>query len=266
MQRLGKNIGGYFGDKINLVEVLRDVELAAKIHGWLIEDFLRVSTLRLFALHRPANSPAPRKIYVSTGIHGDEPAGPIAMLQLLQRNEWPADCEIWLCPCLNPAGFVLGTRENDKGVDLNRDYLQLQTDEIRAHAAWLTRQPQFDVCLMLHEDWESNGFYVYEQNPERLPSLAEAIIERVEKVCPIDRSEIIEGREAKNGIIRPIVDMKARQDWPESFYMINHKTRRSYTLEAPSDYSLQIRVDALVAGVNAAVSAMCSGKTTLLSH
>ena len=254
MKRLGKNQGGYFGETINLVEVLREIEVTAVAHGWEAEDFLHLGSLRLFALRRPADSrstPDASRIYISTGIHGDEPAGPLAALRLLRENQWPANCDLWLCPCLNPAGFVLNRRENDQGVDLNRDYRHLQSDEIRAHTDWLKRQPPFDLCLCLHEDWESHGFYVYELNPDNQPSLAETMIAGIAKVCPIDQSELIEDRPAKGGIIRPILDPRSRPQWPEAFWLLTYKTRLSYTLEAPSDFPLKTRVDALVAGVNA---------------
>jgi hypothetical protein len=256
MQRLGKNQGGYFGETINLVEVLHEIEVRAAAHGWQSQDFLHLGSLRLFALRRAAslrNAQAAARLYISTGIHGDEPAGPLAALQLLRENNWPENYDLWLCPCLNPAGFVLNRRENDKGIDLNRDYRHLKSNEVRAHTTWLEQQPPFDVCLCLHEDWESHGFYVYELNPDNRPSLAEAIVAEVAKVCPIDHSDIIEDRAAKGGIIRPNLDPHSRPQWPEAFWLITHKTQLSYTLEAPSDFPLATRVAALVAGVNAAL-------------
>src|ERR1035438_3474297 len=105
----------------------------------------------------------------------------------------------------------------------------------------------------LHEDWESHGFYVYELNPENRPSLAETMIARIAEVCPIDPSEIIEARPARGGIIRPNLDPQTRPQWAEAFYLIVNKTRLSYTLEAPSDFPLTTRVNALIAGVNAAL-------------
>ncbi len=114
-------------------------------------------------------------------MHGDEPAGPLAVLRLLQEDDWPGDAAIWLCPCLNPTGFPLNRRENASGIDLNRDYRHLQSAEVRAHVAWLERQPRFDLALCLHEDWESNGFYLYELNPENRPSFAEKILEAAAK-------------------------------------------------------------------------------------
>ncbi|MEI9961286.1 MAG: hypothetical protein WDM76_09240 [Limisphaerales bacterium] len=98
------------------------------------------------------------------------------------------------------------------------------------------------------------AFYLYEQNPDNKSSLAEKMIEAVRKVCPIDPSAIIEGREAQNGIIRPNILPHERPDWPEALYLIVHKARLGYTLEAPSDFPLATRVNALVAGVNAAIN------------
>ena len=267
MQRLGKNVDRYLGDTIDIRQTLRDLELAAQQHGWNSEPFFESKELRLFALTRPARRSAagpvstldtrhstPPRIYLSTGIHGDEPAGPLAALRLLRENQWPENLDLWFCPCLNPLGFGSNTRENARGIDLNREYRNPLAEEIKAHIAWLERQPKFDLCLLMHEDWESHGFYLYEQNPDRRPSLAEPMIEAISKVCPIDPNELIEGRPAKNGIIRPNLDPKSRPQWPEAFYLITHKTRLSYTLEAPSDYPLSTRVDALVTAVRTALA------------
>jgi len=261
MQRLGKNVDRYLGDTIDIRQILRDVELAARQHGWTSETFFESPEFDLFALTRSAgrldlstnkHQPSTR-VYLSTGIHGDEPAGPLAALRLIQENRWPEDLDLWFCPCLNPIGFTLNTRENAQGIDLNREYLNPLAEEIKAHIQWLERQPNFDLSLLMHEDWESHGFYLYEQNPDTRASLAEPMIEAISKVCPIDPNEIIEDRPAKNGIIRPSIDPKLRLKWPEAFYMINYKTRLSYTLEAPSDYPISTRVDALVAAVRTAV-------------
>lgn len=258
MQRLGKNKQGYLGETIDIAAVLKDCVAAAQKHGWSIEEVHAAPNRGLLAFTRSGSriSDHSSRIYISTGIHGDEPAGPLAVRQLLQENQWPAGLDIWLCPCLNPTGFPLNRRENADGIDLNRQYLHLEAEETRAHVAWLNRQPNFDVALCLHEDWESQGFYVYELNPDNLPSFAETIVGNVSKVCPIDQSPVIEGREAHNGIIRPSADPRSRPEWPEAFYLFTYKTRLSYTLEAPSDFPLPTRVNALVTGVNPALSSI----------
>ncbi len=253
IQRLGKNVGGYFGERINIREVLNKVEAAAASCNWSVETFHVAEGLKWIALQKNVGA-AQRRIYLSTGIHGDEPAGPLAALRLLQENRWPQNTAITLLPSLNPRGALLNRRESPEGLDLNRDYRDVRSPEVRAHLAWLERQPQFDLCLCLHEDWESQGFYVYELNPDQQPSHAETMVAAVAPVCPIDRSELIEGRVARGGIIRPELDPRTRPLWPESFWLIQHKTRLSYTLEAPSDFLLEVRVNALVTAVHAALA------------
>jgi hypothetical protein len=253
--RLRKNIGKYAGEGIDIHHVLREIEQAAAVHGWQTEEFLKSDTRRLIALTR-RGAQSGKRIYLSAGIHGDEPAGPLAMLQLLRENRWPENADIWLCPCLNPSGFLNNARENAGGVDLNRQYLEPQAEETLAHIAWLERQPGFDVCVCLHEDWEAEGFYLYELNPDHQPSHAPAIIARVAEVCPIDLSPLIEGREAFGGIINPSVDPRSRPQWPEAFYLLTHKTRLSYTIEAPSDFELPTRVAAEIAAVRAVLDSL----------
>jgi protein MpaA len=258
VQRLGKNIGGYRGESIDIQDILLEIERAIADQHWHtdrihLESITGARKAEFIAYRRGVENPRHR-IYLSTGIHGDEPAGPLAVLQLLRENHWPADTAIWLCPCLNLTGFPLNRRENYAGVDLNRDYRDLLTEEIRTHVNWLGQQPNFDVTLCLHEDWESHGFYMFEQNPNKKLSFAEKIIAAVEEVCPIDRSNEIEGWPAKGGIISPNVNPDDRPQWPESVYLIKNKTRLAYTLEAPSDFPLNVRVAALLTAVRAVLN------------
>src|SRR5262245_27870452 len=222
MRRLLINIGGYKGEGIEIDKVLRDIEQAALRSGWTrLPIDVAGSHLPAFERLSPGAS---ANVYLSAGIHGDEPAGPLAALELLKENVWPAGINLWLVPCLNPGGFALNKRENEDGIDLNRDYRTPAAASVRAHIAWLEQLPKFDVTLLLHEDWESNVFYLYELNPNLRSSVGEAIIRAVKEVCPIDLSPIIEGREAKNGIILPNPEVLKRKDWPESLYLIHNKT------------------------------------------
>jgi len=253
-----ENQGGYRGERIETTAVLEATIATARARGWRVESLDAGEGIQLPALTRPADEVVAR-VYLSAGIHGDEPAGLVAAQELIEEDCWPGDVELYCCPCLNPSGAALGRRENAAGLDLNRDYRAGRTPEVRAHTAWLRAQPKFDLTLCLHEDWEAHGFYLYELNPDGRPSFAERMLRAVRKVCPIDSSEVIEGRPASAGLIRPVFEPERRPDWPEAFFLVSHQTRLSYTLEAPSDFPLAVRVQALKAAVGAALRAVCSG-------
>ncbi len=248
MQRLGKNIGGYYGEGIDIQSVLERVKVAATRHGWK-RDSVTISTGAELVAYRKGNLTADKRVYLSTGIHGDEPAGPLAILKLIEENHWPSHLGIWLCPCINLTGFPLNTRENAAGIDLNRDYRHFKSDETRAHVTWLKEQPNFDIAVCLHEDWEANGFYLYELNPDKRPSLAETIIKNVSTVFPIESADTVDGWSIKDGIIRPEVNPDDRPLWPESIFLLTTKTRQAYTLESPSDFPIETRVAAQITAV-----------------
>lgn len=256
LEPLRRNRGRYLGETIDIVDVLGRIRDIAVRKGWTIHPILDEPKPGLTALHRKTARPV-RRVYLSAGIHGDEPAGPLAVLELLESNCWSDHFDLWLVPCLNPSGFSINTRANTTGRDLNRDYRQPSSAEVRAHVRFLEKLPRFDVSICLHEDWEAKGFYLYELNTtEVVGTAAEAVIEAVALVCPIDPSTKIDGRSAQNGIIRPVFDPGGRPEWPEAFYLIQHKTRLSYTLEAPSDFQMDVRVKALVAAVQAILKAV----------
>ena len=148
---------------------------AARIGGFRMEVYGESGGWPLLALTKRNPGPHPR-IYVSAGIHGDEAAPPAALLRMIAGGVFDDRATWFLCPMLGPSALARGTRENAEGVDLNRDYKDRRSGEIRAHVAWLERQPRFDFAICLHEDWESTGFYLYELNRQNSPSLALSLI------------------------------------------------------------------------------------------
>jgi murein peptide amidase A len=63
---------------------------------------------------------APRVLVVGC-IHGNECAG-MAVIRALRRRTAPKQADLWLIPTLNPDGRAAGTRQNARGVDLNRNF------------------------------------------------------------------------------------------------------------------------------------------------
>ncbi len=228
---------------------------SAKDHGFRKEPFGETDSGNLLAFTKHTPGPRPR-IYISTGIHGDEPAPPAALLTLMREDFFDARANWFLCPVINPNGLQLGQREDKNGNDLNRDFLDRRTPEISALTTWLNRQPLFDLCLCLHEDWEAQGIYIYEVNRRDTPGFASEILQSAQAALPVDPATTIDDRPIDEpGIIRPVSDPLLRENWPETIYLINHHTSLGYTFETPSGRPLELRVQALKLGVAAAVNA-----------
>jgi protein MpaA len=72
-------------------------------------------------LSRVGDPGAERRVLVVGAVHGNEPAG-MAVVRALRRGPAPAKAELWLIRDLNPDGTAAGTRQNARGVDLNRNF------------------------------------------------------------------------------------------------------------------------------------------------
>ncbi len=238
---------------LNPPDFLAQFNRAARAAGFKAETFGQIHGHPLLAYTKRTPGPRP-KVYLSAGVHGDEPAPPHALHRLMESGFFDGRCTWFICPLLNPTGFLHRTRENHAKVDLNRDYKGPQSDEVRAHTAWLRRQPNFDLIICLHEDWESTGFYLYELNPDKRPTLAPAMIAAARAHVPIDSATVIDGRPIDEpGIIRPISDPLLRETWPEAIYLRNHHGSLDYTLETPSALPLEQRIITQCAVVRSAL-------------
>jgi len=72
-------------------------------------------------LTRVGDADAARRVLVVGAVHGNEPAGR-AVVRELRRGAAPAGAQLWLIHDLNPDGAAAGTRQNARGVDLNRNF------------------------------------------------------------------------------------------------------------------------------------------------
>lgn len=240
----------------NMQTYLDRVARAGRAVGFQVETFGRSESFPLLGMtRRSSNQNAnEHQLYFSAGIHGDEPAGPQALLELLEENALPRRHSYAICPLLNPTGMIRGTRENAAGIDLNRDYRHFVSEETSAHAAWLERKVRrITHALLLHEDWESQGFYLYELNLSNGAGLSEQILQAVRPQLPIEPAEIIDGRIARQGVIRPESLPELEEGDPEAIYLYKHYGGLSYTLETPSAQDFTKRVNALKAAVLACV-------------
>jgi hypothetical protein len=243
-------------NRVNVDQLLIDLRNAAIAAGFELHTYGQIEDWPLYGfIRRATNSSDPQQIYISAGVHGDEPACPLALLELLRSDALPRDHHIVLCPVINPSGLAVNTRENAQGIDLNRDYTDFRSVEIAAHRDWIAQHIQsLDLALHLHEDWEAQGFYLYELNLENLPSRSPAILAAVEAHIPIETARSIDDSPARGGIIRAKVLPDIPAGLPEAIYFYQQFGGINHTLETPSSLALEQRIAALQAAVLAAIN------------
>jgi murein peptide amidase A len=242
-------------EAFDLPGFLNDFRIAAEAAGFSPTLLLELDAGPLLTWDKPGNGPL---IYLSAGMHGDEPAGPLALLELLRGGFFTPEHRWSLCPVINPSGIAAGTRENADSIDLNRDYWLRSTREVIAHAAWLDTLVLPDLFISLHEDWETTGFYFYEINlHEDQPERARHILEAAAPWFPTEAGPIIDGHEVReDGWIYHAAEPDLPEGWPEAIYLAKKGCPVSFTFETPSRAPLYRRVAAHAAAVRAACGAL----------
>jgi hypothetical protein len=226
-------------------------EHAARHAGFSARRLAETAAGPLVAWERPAAGP---RVYLSAGIHGDEPAGLLALLELMRGNFFAPEIDWTVCPALNPTGLAAGRRENAQGLDLNRDYRLRRSAEVLAHADWLAARTAPSLFVSLHEDWEAAGFYLYEINPgEDVPRRARDIIAAVEPWFAPESGNDIDGHAPREpGWIFHAAEADVPEGWPEAIFLAKLGCPLSFTLETPSHAPLASRVAAHRAATRAA--------------
>ncbi len=233
----------------------------AKSKGFTVTTLIEVGGYPILALTRTTRKehPKPLRIYLSSGVHGDEPAGPLAIERLLIDDLLPSNCDLTIIPLINPTGFEIKTRENKLGHDLNRDFRFPKNPETRSLKDFLDKQAPYDLSISLHEDWESTGFYLYSLSPDNDSHQGKEILQAVSKVGAIDLSPEIDGHPATAGLIdQPAdFDLNGRDDWPEAFLLYSKSQHAHYTMESSSAAPLEQRIAQHTAAVVQAIAKHC---------
>jgi protein MpaA len=247
---------------------VQKIEEAARAGGWTMRYLSPTPVSTRPWLQRPARASVPGKetprFYLSAGIHGDEIAGPLAVLEMLRIPDFFDRVDATIFPILNPEGLFRAVRTNFHGIDLNRDYKGSKSSEIRSHLKVLPTLGPFDIAMMLHEDFEGTGAYLYELNDGLIPELGLRVIAAMAKHVPIDERPVIEEVTAKGGIlqraelIRKLGPIENRPEWPEAIYLSVHHTKVSYTTETPMLVPLERRVAAQIEAVRTVIEALIS--------
>jgi hypothetical protein len=241
---------------------------------------LKNSPYPLYCLRYTAQQKSFPLIYVSAGIHGDEPAGvecALRLVELLVDNDlhnpfpFPLNEYNWLIsPCDNPYGYERDIRENAAGFDLNRMFeTPIQCPETAFIAESLQRNQcvhlqnthnndtkrkrgEIELALDLHEDSESNGFYLWERRTSQCFPIGNAIVKNVEELCAINREPLIENHHNKNGVVT-LLDKVATKGWTRGRYLGEQVNTRCLILETRTQLDWETRIAAHLMAIQTAV-------------
>lgn len=223
-----------------------EMELAHCAGGdltWLEMSGVRLPRVRLADPHSSDRI----TIGLFAGIHGDEPAGPEALLQLVREmQKAPSlleDYELLLYPMCNPTGLAAGTRESAQGKDLNREFWRNSPEpEVRLLEEELKRN-RFQGLIQLHTDDTSEGVYGFVRGATLTENLLRPALLESGKILPRNVNALIDGFAARDGIIYSAYEgilAAPREIEPVPFEII---------LETPGSAEVRLQVEALVSAI-----------------
>jgi protein MpaA len=191
-------------------------------------------------------------IYLSAGIHGDEPATTEGLYQWAELHcSILRDLPVMIFPCLNPWGLVHNRRTDSENRDLNRCYHLETIQRINAQKE-LLRDRKFRLAMCLHEDYDAQGVYLYEIR-KKLTTFGQELLAAAGYYVPIDERLTIEGRRADQGWIARKMNLKKFPVVAEGIYLAFNHSERTITTETPSEYDLGPRIQAHVAMIQRAI-------------
>jgi predicted deacylase len=158
----------------------------------------------------PRGGDTPIRIGIFAGIHGDETEGVHAIVQFIKlletKPELAAGYYLSFYPVCNPTGYEDATRFSRAGKDLNREFWKNSAEpEVRLLQAELVSR-SFQGIISLHTDDTSDGFYGFVGGATLTKNLIKPALQAAEKFLPRDERPVIDGFNARNGIIRDSYD------------------------------------------------------------
>lgn len=146
------------------------------------------------------------KFGIFAGIHGDEPAGVEASLLLAEwADQYPdelEDFELHIYPVCNPTGYNLGTRSNQNGLDINREFWFGSLEPEVVYLESELRREQYHGIIALHSDDTCDGCYGFVSGALLSEHLLRPALEAANEHLAYSPLPVIDGFLAEAGIIR----------------------------------------------------------------
>jgi predicted deacylase len=203
-------------------------------------------------------------VALAAGIHGDERAGPWALLDLLETDALNDAYAYRIWPCTNPTGYAAGTRASVDGVDVNRTFGRGGSSPEARAIVMSNRDRKFALSIDLHEDCDSTGFYCYDYTGGALgaairSALDERSLSTEEMHAGYDLGYTLpEGARFERGgvLVDPAAEARALGAFTYTLLQARRAAARALTLETPLQAPWDARLAMHRAAVLAAIAAL----------
>jgi hypothetical protein len=246
----------------------RDLELAWKAlrttHDLRVREVACVGAPRTLLCADVGDHMLPA-IALAAGIHGDEPAGPWALLAFVADGKLDPRYSYRIWPCTNPTGFAAGTRESSDGADLNRTFGRGGGSPEAKAILTANRDYAFALSIDLHEDRDASGFYCYEYGGGELGRAAIRALDGAglpvdpmeatfDLAGPLDASacERERGRVVADGAL----EAAAIGGFSYSMLLARRAARHALTFETPAGMPWEVRLEMHQRAMAAAIGAL----------
>jgi hypothetical protein len=206
-------------------------------------------------------------IAIAAGVHGDEPAGPWALFSIVADGLLDPAYTYRMWPCTNPSGYRLGTRENEDGRDINRSFSRGGTTPEAKAIVTANRDRKFALSLDLHEDFEAEGFYMYEPLVGGEALLSEEVVRAIDDagfpiqdlhaefdfVYPQSSDQRFSRVERGRVLTHPEAETAFTSGLPYNVFQLKHAARRVLTFESPRTLPWDDRIAIHRVAVTAAI-------------
>lgn len=233
---------------INIVEFDKKIFELVDLLGFKLVILGYVYSYPIYLVQIQQNQKYPN-ILITSGFHGDEPAGCFSILRFinsLSHKSLP-QLNITFIPRVNPTGLAVGTRNNIQGEDPNRGYyknnfyngpISLEGLMLRENLKLLLLSAR-DGFLTLHEDIDCfNVFYIY-------AFASKSIVPNVAKEIFKNSYDFLTNRSLIQGFLHPKENDIRMNVFDTSFedFLFQNGIPITLCTECPGANKIDMRVD-----------------------
>lgn len=171
----------------------------------------------IYRLDLPSHNPDAQKVLITSGVHGNEPFGVTATLEVIEKllydRSLRSQYHFVFFPMINPAGLKRGLRRTLNNQDINRSFKAGKETQVVRMLKEELRGEKFDLGLDLHGARFKSGFFVIKANQNDAGLASRALRE-------MDPSSII---------------TSPTGNYPYNIPMTSNPNRTAYVLTSPGE-------------------------------